>query len=525
LGWRSSIGSGEGRPKRVAPRPPGVGTAPAVGAHADLERLLDAGGALYRAGKWEESARAYGEAAVLAPADFRPLYSLAILDVRRGRQASARERLRRVVGLDPRLTHAWRNLAAVCQDLGLWSEAASALRRAADLDPADADARFALGAALITLGRTSAGLKLYHGLAAEPPLRLRALARIAVADPHAIVEGVAEEMATAAEDTATPAETRTAVWFALGAVYEARGADDAAFAAFASGNRLKRQALEGAPPGARPQDLVAAHAHAAKHVARVMTAETLAQSEPGAADLAPIFIVGIPRSGSSLVEQILASHREVIGLGETAILPRLLERAYPAGAGQPFAPSLGMVRAAYLAALNERGWDGRRRFVDKTLENFLHVGAIRLMFPHAVILNSVRDPVDTCVGCWRQLFNQASETLYDLDEIAAEYAIYAGMMDHWRKAGAGVVDVSLEVLVADPDHQIRRLVTEVCGLEWDPATLRFWAAERAVRTASATQVRRPISASGLGRWRRYEAQLGGLLETLRPFRDGATPSP
>jgi tetratricopeptide (TPR) repeat protein len=442
-----------------------------------------------------------------------------VIEARLGRSASARERLRRVVGVDPKLAHAWRNLAAVCQDLGRWDEAAGALRRAIELDGSDVEARFGLAAALIAIGRTAAGLKLYRALAAEPPHRLRALARLAITDPSTVGDGEAGEIAAAAGDAATPADTRIALWFALGNVRELQGEDDGAFDAYAAGNALKHGALVRAPVGERPQDVLRAHTAAAAHVARVMTVEAISMdADDRAGGIAPIFVVGMPRSGSSLIEQILASHRDVVGLGETAILPRLLERAYPTRAGETFAPPLAAVRAAYLQALGERGWDGRRRFVDKTLENFLHVGAVRAMFPRAVILESARDPADTCFACWRQLFNRGAETLYDFAEIAGEYAAYARLMEHWRAFGAGVIPIALDRLTADPDRQIRWLVGEVCGLAWDAATLRFWTAERAVRTASAVQVRRPMSRSVHGRWRRYESRLQPLLEALGPFR-------
>ena len=467
----------------------------------------------------DEAARTYGEAAALAPSDVRPLSSLAVIEARLGQAASARERLRRVVGLNPKLAHAWRNLAAVCQELGRWDETAGALRRVIDLDPLDAEARFGLAAALIAIGRTAAGLKLYRGLAAEAAHRLRALARLAIAEPSSIAVDEAEEIAAAARDQADVSETRIALWFALGGVREAQERYDAAFDAFETGNALQREALTRARAGERPDEVLRAHAAAATHVARVMTAKAIAAGcDAGAADIAPIFIVGMPRSGSSLIEQVLASHRDVMGLGETAALPRLLERAYPARAGDAFAPPLPEIRAAYLEALGARGWDGRRRFVDKTLENFLHVGAVRAMFPRAVILESVRNPVDTCLGCWRQLFNRGAETLYDFGEIATEYATCAGLMEHWRAIDAGVIPVALDRLTADPDRQIRWLVTEACGLSWDPATLRFWTAERVVRTASALQVRRPMSRSVHGRWRRYESRLQPLLDALAPFR-------
>ena len=516
MGWSSSIGSSEIRSK--GPKAPGRVDRGSSSARPvpELERLLGAGGASFRAGRLDEAARAYGQAAALAPSDVRPLSSLAVIDARCGRAASARDRLRRVVALDPKLAHAWRNLAAVCQDLGRWDEAAAALRRTVDLAPADVEARFGLAAALITTGRIAAGLKAYRALAAEPPHRLRALARLAIADPRTIDERDAGEMTAAAKDEAVDEETRTALWFALGGVLEARDRDDAAFDAFVAGNALKRGSLERGPMGARPQVVLRAHAAAAGHVARVMIG--VGEVKPDGADIAPIFIVGMPRSGSSLIEQILASHRDVTGLGETGVLPRLLERAYPARAGEPFVPDLGKVRAAYLEALVERGWDGRRRFVDKTLENFLHVGAVRRMFPRAVIIESARDPVATCVACWRQLFNRGAETLYDFEEIAAEYATYAGLMDHWRATGANLGRLALEDLTADPDRQIRRLVTELCGLPWDGATLRFWETRAVARTASAVQVRRPMTRSAQNGWRRYERHLRPLLDALGTYR-------
>ncbi len=489
-----------------------------MAASAALIRRLDEGAAFYHAGRLDLADAAYAAAERLDPDDVRAVYSRAMIDIRRGALASARERLARVVRRDPRLAHAWRNLAAVCQDLGLWSEAQVALRRAAALDPADAEVRFALAAALITLGRTAAGLKAYRTLADVPAQRLRALARVALVDPSAVSQEETAEMEAATTAGAAPAETRIALCFALGAMREARGLYGAAFDAFDAGNRLKRAGLEAGPPDRRPAAVLAHHAQSARHIAAVSPGGgfegTDAEGDPG---VAPIFIVGMPRSGSTLVEQILAAHRDVTALGETGVLPSLLERAYPGRAGAAFATPLPEIAAAYLAAMRERGWSGHGRFVDKTLENYLHVGVIRRLFPRAVVLHSVREPMDTCVACWRQLFNRGAETLYDLADIGAEYVAYDHLMRHWRTGGLGPVDIALEALVAAPDAQIRWLTTQVCGLAWDPACLEFWKAPRAVRTASAVQVRQPISAAGLGRWRRYEGRLHPLVEALHPL--------
>ena len=140
------------------------------------------------------------------------------------------------------------------------------------------------------------------------------------------------------------------------------------------------------------------------------------------------------------------------------------------------------------------------------------------MFPNAVILHAVRDPLDTCLSCWRQLFAQGAETLYDLAEIGAEYVAYRQTMDHWRAVLPGrVIDVDHEALVADPEPQIRWLVTEAAGLTWNDACLSFHTAGEAARTASSVQVRQPIFRTSLQRWRRYEARLGPLIEALGPY--------
>jgi tetratricopeptide (TPR) repeat protein len=445
-----------------------------------------------------------------------------MIDIRRGALGTARERLSRVVKREPGLPHAWRNLAAVCQDLGLWPEAMTAFRRIAALEPSDVGVRFALAAGAIALGRTAAGLKAYRELAQEPAQRLQALARLALIDPHGVSQDEAHEMEAAAAMPPTPAETRIALYFALGGVWEARGLDGPAFAAFDAGNRLKRESLEAGAPDQRPAAVLAGHVQSARHIASLIESPAVSEAE-GDTTAAPIFIVGMPRSGSTLIEQILAANRGVTALGETAVLPRLLERAYPATGGEPFAAPLEEIARAYLQAMSERGWSGRGRFVDKTLENYLHVGVIRRMFPRAVILHSVRDPVDTCVACWRQLFNRGAETLYDLADIGAEYVAYAGLMAHWRAAGFGVIDVSLERLVQDPEPQIRWLTTSACGLPWDPASLTYWKAGRPVRTASATQVRQPMTTAGIGRWRRYEAGLQPLLDVLGASAPPAAP--
>jgi tetratricopeptide (TPR) repeat protein len=469
----------------------------------------------------EQARAAYEHALGLDADDVRARYSLAVLDIRSGKLEEARRGLHAVLRRRRDLPHAQHNLGAVCETLGSWREAVLSYRRAVEIDPGAAAARLGLARCLAVLGRTAEAVDCYRVLAADPPRRLDVLARMAILDPSAIDETQATDMSTAASDEAIDAETRAVLFFGLGGVLEARGDDEIAFAAFAAGNALKRRLLTqtaAAGQGRSPEAAAREHARAVRLIKTIFTADLFAHARGGGAATppAPIFIVGMPRCGSSLVEQILASHRHVVGLGETAALPAVLED--PA-VGRPYlAPASADVRGlaqAYLAASRAKGWKAEPRFVDKTLENYLHVGMIHLMFPRAVILHCQRDPVETCLACWRQLFTAGAETLYDLADIGAEYRRISEIMDHWRAVLPGrVVPVRYEDLIASPGTQIRWLVTQACGLAWDPACLRPHETQRAVRTASVSQVRRPISGATPGGRRRYEKHLAPLLEAL-----------
>jgi tetratricopeptide (TPR) repeat protein len=483
---------------------------------AALDRLMDAGAAHYAAGRLTEAARAYAEAERVAPRDFRPAYSLAVIDIGAGRLTSAVTRLKRALKLNPTLFPALFNLGSVNQTLGHWAAAADAYARALALRPEAADVRFALASALSISGRIDEGAAQYRALAGDAQLGPGALARLALMRPGTVSAGELARMGEAAADAQVAADMRIALRFAEGEVLEARGRYDDAFAAFEAGNRMQHAALAAGGPASDPAMALRDHARSIERLQALFTPEFLA-AHRGAGDesVRPIFIVGMPRSGSTLIEQILASHPAVAAMGESGVLAETLAAR---GAYDPGRTDKALIRGVaedYLAAMRARGWTRKTRIVDKTLENYLHVGMIQLVFPRAVILHSVRDPLDTCVACYRQLFTSGNETLYDLAEIGESYRGYRRMMDHWARVLPGrVIDVANEALVADPEAQIRWLVTEACGLPWDPACLAFHETERAITTASAAQVRQPIFTSSLQRWRRYEGRLGPLIKAL-----------
>jgi tetratricopeptide (TPR) repeat protein len=474
---------------------------------AGFSRALDEAAAHAVAGRLEAAAQVYRRLERQAPGDVRATYSLAVIDIRQGRLDRARRRLEAVVALEPGLAAAQHNLGAVCQRLGAWAASAEAYGRALVLQPLAPETRSGLATALAALGRGEEAVAHLRELAGDPAQGWPALTRIALIDPAAIDDEDLARMQRAATDEGLDADTRTGLFFALGEVLEGRDRDAEAFEAYAAGNRLKHAAVDAA-------DAATANAASARYVRGLVDAKFLAaHAGQGHRSAAPIFIVGFPRSGSTLIEQILASHSGVQGLGETGVLPALMAQGYPKGQAR-----FRDLAERYLAAMRERGWDGTSRFVDKTLENYLHVGLIAALFPRAVILHAVRDPVDSGFACYRQLFTAGNETLYDLAEIGAEYVRYRELMDHWAAILPGrAVEVSYEALVADPQKEIPALVTQGVGLSWDPATLRFHERAGGVATASAGQVRRPIYQSAVRRWRRHAERLQPLVDALGDY--------
>jgi Sulfotransferase family len=231
----------------------------------------------------------------------------------------------------------------------------------------------------------------------------------------------------------------------------------------------------------------------------------------------------MPRSGTTLVEQILASHPKVHGAGESQLLNDLVNAAHGSG-GRGYAfpefvaeaePSaLRRLGANYIAGLCRLA-PSAERVTDKMPSNYYFAGLIHLALPNAKIIHCQRNPVDTCVSCFSKLFSAPQYHTYDLGELGRYYRRYAHLMAHWRRVlpKGRILDIQYEDVVADLEGQARRLVAH-CDLDWDPNCLSFHETERPIRTASATQVRQPIYRTAIGRWRSYEKHLGPLIETL-----------
>ncbi len=262
-----------------------------------------------------------------------------------------------------------------------------------------------------------------------------------------------------------------------------------------------------------------------KRVEAVFTPD-LIRTRQGTGELSPlpVFIVGMLRAGTTLLEQILASHPQVFGAGElkhfgnaAANIHRTQTYSveFPEVVSNMSDERFRELGAYYVAVLKRIAPDAVR-VVNKMPGNFIHAGLIHLALPNAVIIHAVRDPVDTCVSCFSKLFGEPQNHTYDLAELGRYYRGYQTLMRHWHQVlpHGRILEVHYEDTVADLEGTARRIVAH-CGLPWDPRCLEFHRTERPVRTASATQVRQPIYRSAVGRWRPYEPFLGPLLAVLR----------
>jgi predicted Zn-dependent protease len=374
--------------------------------------------------------------------------------------------------------------------------------------------------ALRTVGREQDAVAAYRtciGLvpdAAEAYLSLADLKTITLCDSEiAALRARVAKPGTGTEETAR-------LHYALGRAFEQRGAYADSFDHYANGARLRRGMIK--------YDANAAGAAMARARAFYTKAFFAARSNGGFRSDAPIYALGLARSGSTLVEQILASHPDVEAtaeLEEIGLIARELENdpsGYPAIIGQLDPAALARLGERYLARTAGYRRLGRRYFIDKMPDNFRHIGLIHLILPQARIIDVRRRPMAAGFAVFKQYFQSAQhgqDYSYDLTEIGRYYQDYAALMAHFDAVLPGrIVRVRYEDLVADSEGQIRALLDH-CGLPFHPACLRFWETARVVQTPSAEQVRRPIFREGLEQWRHYEPWLAPLRAALGPLAD------
>ncbi len=300
--------------------------------------------------------------------------------------------------------------------------------------------------------------------------------------------------------------------FALGKAYLDHDDAARAFTHFEAGNRMKRSELK--------FDLAPTVAWMSAIAAAFPASRFAALDGAGAPADEAVFIIGMPRSGTSLIEQVLASHPEVFGAGELSSVQSLVTQV-TAQRKKPFPEFVDGLDAMQWRQLGEaygRQLSARataRRIIDKMPSNFFHAGLIHLALPNARIIHVRRDAADTCLSCYTKMFSAPQQFAYDLRELGSFHLAYQKLMAHWRAVlpASRFIEVDYEDFVADLEAQARRLL-EFCGLEWDAACLRYAETKRVVRTASAAQVRRPLYHSSIGRAQRYRKYLAPLYDAL-----------
>ncbi|MBI4921781.1 MAG: sulfotransferase [Devosia nanyangense] len=318
----------------------------------------------------------------------------------------------------------------------------------------------------------------------------------------------------ALDERATEPKDRAVLGFALGKVFQDLGEIDRSFAYYARANAEHRRTLT------YSIDDAAAEIDA---TIRTFDADLMRRFEgKGDPEASPIFIVGLPRSGSTLTEQILATHQDVYGGGEMhlmgSVAGTMRQQAGSVAAFLATNPDLRPWANAYLSpVLDALRIDGRgkSRFTDKQLDNFKRIGLIKLLFPRARIIRCLRDPLDNLFTIFRRPFGGNNVAYsYDQQELAAYYRLYRKMMAHWHDLLPGaVLDVSYEQLVADPEPSMRRLL-DFCGLDWDPACLEFHRTERGIPTNSFAQVRQPLYADSIGMAQAYRPFIAPLVAAV-----------
>ena len=479
--------------------------------------LLNRGLALNDLGHPDEALRCFDLAVRLAPAyaEAHSNRGNVLHALRRPEDAVAA--YERALEIRPDFPEALSNRGNVLRELGRTDDALASLDRAIALRPAYADAWENRGVTLVELGRIDEAIAAIETTLELAPDRVRPnqvlieLRKVTPGD-----RSLQALEAAARRESALFPEDRIRLNFALGKAYADLGEHDRCFARYARGGVLKRAAS--AYDEAATMQAIGAIIEAYD--------KTRLRRRTGKGDPSrvPVFVLGMPRSGTTLIEQILSRHPKVLAAGETPAFADALD----ALGGEPrdavrrmadFADlspgTLKALGADYLARVCDGAPAGVERIVNKTTVNFLIAGLIHLALPKARIIHARRDAADTCWSCFTKLFVHDLPHTYDLRELGRYYRAYERLMEHWRQAlPPGVMlEVQYEDVVSDLEGQARRMV-EHCGLEWDPACLDFHAAERQVRTASVLQVRRPIYATSVGRWRAYEKHLGPLLEAL-----------
>ncbi len=462
----------------------------------------------------------------MKPEDRVIRHDYAIVLALRHKHQQALEEIDRLLAGDPgnrafRTTH-----AAILMGLGRHDEALPIYQQVLSETPRDPDLHLSIAHALKTLNRTPEAMDSYRAAAAIRPGYGEAYWSFANLKKYPFTD---EEVATMRAEEARPRielADRYHLCFALGKAFEDRLQYAEAFRYYERGNALKKSETRYKPAS------IEYNTHLVKET---FTAEFFAARRGwGCERPGPIFIVGLPRSGSTLIEQILASHSQVEGTMELSNIPRLVQSLqgrdnydsykkfwdqYIASIKVRTAEEFRRDGEEYLAETGIYRSEGKPFFTDKNPNNFRNIGLLHLILPNAKIIDARRGAMACCFSNYKQLFATGQEFTYSLEDLGNYYRWYVELMEHWDSVlPRKVLQVQHEALVDDLEGNVRRIL-DFCGLEFEPACLEYWKTERRIHTVSSEQVRRPVNREGVDQWRHFEPWLGPLRDALGPLAE------
>ncbi|MEZ0224836.1 MAG: sulfotransferase [Alphaproteobacteria bacterium] len=446
-------------------------------------------------------------------------YAEAFIGIARGRREEqqleiAEAAARRALEINPDMAEGWSVLGSVYTSQGMNEKARQAFDKALELDADNMGAKMGIGNLMLESGNLKEAEAIFRTAADTGKDHIGALFSLIQAKK---VKPGDKELAALEEEgrniAKLPESKATYIHFALGKAYDDLGEADKAFPHFIEGCRMKRKRLH-YDANAKEQSFA--------RVREVFSADFIKSHQgQGFRSDAPIFVLGMPRSGTTLTEQIIASHPDVHGAGEIFDLldiagsrPKPNETPFPENMLSASPKQLEDMGRRYATGLQARN-PKAKKITDKMPINFLHIGLIHLILPEAKIVHVSRHPLDTCISCFTRLFAHNQDCTYDLKELGRFYRSYSDTIKHWRKVlpKNAFYDVRYEDLVEDTETQSRKLI-EYCGLDWNDACMEPHKHERSIKTASVTQVRQPVYKTSVARWKKYEKFLGPLIEGL-----------
>ena len=474
-------------------------------AHSNL------GDAFSQLGRMEDAAASYQKAIHLKPELVVAQTNLGAALIQLGRPEAAASSLEKALKIEPDLAEAHNNLGTALNDLGKPEEALSSFKRALQINPDFAAAHNNLGSTLASLGKSDEAIASHKKALQIDPAFASAYRFLSTVKTFHDGDREIRQMLQLLERENLPDKDRTDLCFALAKAHEDTGDYDPAFSYFQEGNRLRKAALNYRISSTRA--LFA-------RIKEAFSSETpiLKDLETSRSDNRhqPVFVLGMPRSGTSLVEQILASHSKVHGAGELVIMGQSIN-AVDWASRKLSTDQLRFVRESYLSGLEKLGTP-ERYVVDKMPVNFWWIGFIISALPGASIIHVKRDARATCWSNYRHYFSgKGNGYAYDLQDVTEYFRMYVDLMTFWHELFPGrIVDLDYESLTENQEEETRRLVSRI-GLEWEDQCLEFHKTERAVQTASALQVRRRMYRDSSSEWRKYEKHLESMVEALKGF--------